>query len=87
MRIPFNEPDTRSASRRAQDEAIAAETPLPVPDVPSDAVLQPMEALLGKSRRHPLALPGVVENGLIRLIDPGVTLPEHSRVIVVAQSA
>lgn len=68
------EPDTRSASRRAQDETIAAELPSPIPDAPSDALLQPMEALLGKSRRHPLALPGIVENELLRLIDPGVTV-------------
>lgn len=80
------EPDARSASRRAQDEAIASESPSPIPDVSPGAVFQPVEALLSKSRRHPLALSGVVENGMIRLIDPGVTLPERSRVIVVAQS-
>lgn len=81
------EPDTRNASRRAQDEAIAAEPASPIPSLPTDTVLQPMEALLTKSRRRPLALSGVVENGMIRLIDPGVSLPEHSRVIVVATGA
>jgi hypothetical protein len=27
---------------------------------------------------------GVVENGLVRPLDPAVKLPEHSRVIIVA---
>jgi hypothetical protein len=41
-----------------------------------------VESHLGR-RRRPLAVAGVVENGLIRLLDPAVTLPEHSRVIIV----
>jgi hypothetical protein len=81
------EPDTRSAARRAQDEELATEPPLSPPELPPDAVPAPVEAHLGRTKRHPLALPGVVENGVIRLIDPGVTLPERSRVIVVAESA
>jgi hypothetical protein len=80
------EPDTRSASRRALDEKIAAELPLPPPQLPSDTVPAPIEDHLHRRKRHPLALPGVVENGMIRLIDPGITLPERSRVIVVAES-
>ncbi|MGA2705884.1 MAG: hypothetical protein ABSH35_32980 [Isosphaeraceae bacterium] len=31
-----------------------------------------------------VAVVGVVENGLVRLLDPRVRLPEQSRVIVVA---
>jgi hypothetical protein len=31
-----------------------------------------------------VAVEGVVENGVVRLLDAGVTLPEQSRVIVVA---
>jgi len=81
------EPDTRSASRRALDETIAAEAPLLPVELPPGAVPAPLEHHLRQPMRHPLALPGIVENGVIRLIDPGVTLPEHSRVIVVAESA
>lgn len=81
------EPDPRSASRRARDEQIASEPMLVPPQLPSDAAPAPMEAHFGRAKRHPLALPDVVENGVIRLIDPNVTLPERSRVIVVAESA
>jgi len=31
-----------------------------------------------------MAVAGVVENGLVRPLDPSVTLPERSRVIIVA---
>jgi len=42
----------------------------------------------GLGRRHrPLAVAGVVENGLVRPLDPAVKLPEHSRVIIVASEA
>ena len=81
------EPDTRSASRRALDENIAAEPPLPPPQLPPGTVAVPVEDHMRRAKRRPLALPGVVENGVIRLTDPGVTLPERSRVIVVAESA
>jgi hypothetical protein len=27
---------------------------------------------------------GIVENGVVRLLDPTIKLPEHSRVIIVA---
>jgi hypothetical protein len=30
-----------------------------------------------------VAVAGVVENGVVRPIDPAVVLPEHSRVIIV----
>jgi hypothetical protein len=73
--------DKRSASRRALDEQIAAEAPLAPLDLPADAPFSPMESHL--ARRRPLAVAGVVENGLIRLLDPAVTLAEHSRVIIV----
>jgi hypothetical protein len=36
---------------------------------------------------HPLAIAGIVENGLVRPLDPSVKLPEHSRVIIVALEA
>lgn len=79
--------DQRSAKRRTQDEDIAAEPQLPAPNLPPGATPSPMETLLGKARRHPVALTGIVENGVIRIVDTAVKLPEHSRVIIVAESA
>jgi hypothetical protein len=77
------EPDTRSPERRARDERIAAEPKLPIPELPPDAPTAPVEEFLRRLRR-PLALRGVVENGVIRLTDPDAKLPEHAQVIVVA---
>jgi hypothetical protein len=76
--------DERSAARRARDEQIAIEPPLAPPELPADVVAQPMESHLGKQRRRPVAVAGVVENGLVRPIDPTVKLQEHARVIIVA---
>ena len=78
------EADERSVARRARDEEIAQETPLAPPQLSVDAVPQPMESHLGKLRRRPVAVAGVVENGLVRPLDPTVKLQEHSRVIIVA---
>jgi hypothetical protein len=75
--------DDRSASRRKLDEQIAAEAPLPPPVLPLDAKALPVESHLGKCQR-PLAVAGIVENGLVRPLDPDVKLTEHSRVIIVA---
>jgi hypothetical protein len=82
MRIA--QPDTRSEARKLQDERIAAEPPLPIPDLPPDAVARPVEEHLRRLQRAPVAVMGVVENGLVRPIDPHVKLLEHSRVIIVA---
>ena len=82
MTIP--ETDQRSPERRARDEQIAAEPPLPPLELPPDAATSPAETHLGQLRRRPLAVAGIVENGLVRLLDPTVKLPEHSRVIIVA---
>ena len=76
--------DQRSASRRARDEQIAAEPPLASPQLPTDAVPSPVEAHLARLRPRPIAVAGVVENGVVRLLDPTVNLPENSRVIIVA---
>ena len=75
-------PDLRDSHRRALDEQIASEPPLAPPDLPPGASSAPVEAYLA-SRRRPLAVSGVVENGLIRPLDPDVRLPERSRVIIV----
>jgi hypothetical protein len=74
--------DKRSVVRQTLDDQIAAEPPLAPLDLPADAPFSPVESYLDR-RRRPLAVAGVVENGLIRLLDPAVTLPEHSRVIIV----
>ncbi len=78
------EVDRRSPERRARDEQIAAEPRLAPPQLPPDAPLSPVETYLSLDRRRPLAVAGVVENGLVRPLDPAVKLPEHSRVIIVA---
>ena len=57
---------------------------LPPPELAPDVAPAPLETYL--KRAHPLAVAGIVENGLVRLLDPNVKLPEHSRVIVVASS-
>jgi hypothetical protein len=76
--------DPRSPERRARDEQIAAEPQLPPLNLPPDAPASSVEAHLERRRRRPLAVAGVVENGLVRPLDPDVKLPEHSRVIIVA---
>lgn len=85
MTIP--EVDLRTPSRRTRDEQIAAEPPLAPPELPPDAASSPLETHLLRSTHHPLAVAGVVENGLVRPLDPGVRLPEHSRVIIVASGS
>ncbi len=52
--------------------------------LPNDATAAQVEAHLDRLPRHPVALLGIVENVLVRPLDPAVKLPEHSRVIIVA---
>ena len=70
------------AERRTRDEQIAAEPPLAPPDLSPGQVSLPVEAYLGRGRR-PVAVAGVVENGLVRPLDPAVKLPERARVIII----
>jgi hypothetical protein len=65
---------------------IASEPPLPPPNLPAGVVPTPIENHL-RPRSRPMAIAGVVENGLIRLLDPSVKLPERSRVIIVASDS
>jgi hypothetical protein len=81
--MPTPQPDTRSDRRKALDEQLAAEPMLPIPDAAPGDQLRPLEAHL-RPRRRPVSVVGVVENGVVRLLDAGVKLPEQSRVIVVA---
>ena len=85
--MSFIDADQRSPKRQARDEEIAAEAQMPPLELPSDAAPSPMEAQLGRLQRHPVAIAGVVENGVIRILDANVKLPERSRVIIVAESA
>ena len=78
------ETDERSPERRARDEQIAAEPQLRPLELPPDAPVMPVETHLDRQRRHPVAVVGVVENGLVRPLDPDVKLRERSRVIIVA---
>ena len=65
------------------DEQIAAEPPLAPLAVPPNASSSPLEYHLTRQRR-PIAVAGVVENGLVRPLDPSIKLSERSRVIIVA---
>ena len=73
--------DERSPGRRARDEQIAGEPQMPPLELPPYAPTSPVEAHLGCQR--PVAVIGVVENGLVRPLDPAVKLIEHARVIIV----
>jgi len=80
--MPTPQPDLRSERRKALDEQLASEPHLPHPDVAAGERPRPLELHLRPHR--PVAVVGVVENGLVRLLDSRVRLPERSRVIVVA---
>jgi hypothetical protein len=80
--MPIPQPDRRSEGRKALDEQLASGPHLPYSAIPPGEQPSPIEGHL--RRRHPVAVVGVVENGMVRLLDRQVTLPERSRVIVVA---
>jgi hypothetical protein len=81
MRTP--EPDQRSPARCALDEQIAGEPKLRPLELPPGAMATTIEERQVRHRR-PVAVAGLVENGLVRPLDPSVKLREHSRVIIVA---
>ncbi len=76
--------DTRSSERRAKDAQIAAEPQMAAPELPHDAAFLPMEGYLERHVGRPLAVEGVVENGLVSHLDPAIKLAERSPVIIVA---
>lgn len=78
------EKDQRSPERRARDEQIAAEPRMAPPELPPDATPAPVESHLARLHKRPVAVAGIVENGLVRPLDPTVKLAEHARVIIVA---
>ena len=59
--------DQRKPDRRAQDERIAAEPRLAPPQLPPGATAEPVEIHLARQGRRPLAVAGVVENGVVHL--------------------
>jgi hypothetical protein len=83
--MPNPEPDPRSERRKTLDEQFAAEPHLPLPEISPSDQPRPMETHLRP--RRPVAVVGVVENGLVRVLDPLVRLPEHARVIVVTSES
>ena len=48
----FHERDERSSARRAQDERIAAEPPMPPPELPPGAPFSSVETHLARLARH-----------------------------------
>ena len=79
MRVP--EADTRGPQRRALDEQIAAEVEAERLIPPPESIPLPVEAFM---RSPSTAMVGIVENGVIRPLNPNFNLPERSRVIIVA---
>jgi hypothetical protein len=77
--------DSRTSQRKLLDEQIASEPQLPAPDLTPGQAPRPVEDYL--RRRRPLAVMGIVENGLVRPLDPQVKLPDHTRVIIVASES
>jgi hypothetical protein len=81
------DPEHRSKRRRQQDEQLANEAPLKSPELRADAVPEPVESHLQRHKRNPVAVAGIVENGVVRPLDRSVKLPEHARVIIVASNS
>jgi hypothetical protein len=81
----MTQPDTRTDNRKALDEELAAAPSLPIPAPSPGDVPRPLEAFLHPHR--PVAFVGIVENGVVRLLDERASIPEHSRVIVVASDS
>jgi hypothetical protein len=78
--------DQRSIEVRTRDERIAAEPRLAETELPQNAAPAPVDAHLRRLRHQPVAIAGIVESGVMRPLDPGVKLSEHSRVIIVAEA-
>jgi hypothetical protein len=71
--MPTPQPDLRSERRKALDEQLASEPHLPHPVIPPGEQPRPLEGQL--RHRHPVAVVGVVENGLVRLME--MTFSSH----------
>ena len=82
--MPTPAEDNRSPRRREMDERIASQPAKNPLDMAAGTQPTPVEAHLARMPRRPMAVAGVVENGLVRPLDSSVKLPEHARVIIVA---
>ena len=75
--------DSRTPERRTRDEQIAAQPHMAPPDLPPNTPALPVEAYLGHNGRRPMAVPGIVENGLVRTArsrgETGRAFPRHHR--------
>ena len=77
------QPDHRSQKRREADDQIAAEPPVPIPEIDPGSLPRPLEIHLARMMKSS-AIEGVVEDGVVKFSDPGVELPEQTRVVVIA---
>jgi hypothetical protein len=82
--VTTSQQDDRTAEQQARDDAIAAEPPLSSPDLPEGVTPVPVEEHLRRMHK-PIAVPGVIENGVARPLDDTVQLPEQARVIIIAR--
>ena len=57
--------DKRSCERRDRNEHIAAEPRLSPLDLPVNAISSPVETYLSRQHCRPVAVMGVVENGMV----------------------
>ena len=78
--------DDRSPRRKALDEGIAAEPRIPPLELSANARPITLEEYLAKLRRKPRAFLGVVKNGSVRPLDPGIRLPEDAEMLIVDPS-
>lgn len=85
--MPQSQPDDRSPQQRENDERLASEPHAPPPEIPAGTEPLPLEAHLAPWSGPSVAVAGIVENGLVKPLDPGVHLPEHAKVIIVAPRA
>jgi hypothetical protein len=76
--------DNRSPERRAMDEEIANEPKLPIPEIPPGTIPRRFEEVPEFHSSKPVACEGIYENGVVRLLDDSIQIPEHARVIVLA---
>ena len=74
-RRPVEITEQPEQKRRDRDvQRRASEPRLPLPDLPAGTAPLPVEAHLAR-RARPLAVAGVVENGMVRLLDPQTARP------------
>ncbi len=71
------------SSKQDRKQLSTTHSNIAIPDIPPGTPLMSMEAALARPNRRPLALAGIVENGLVRPLDPSAKLPDRACVIIV----